>query len=179
MNDRLIRARNALETFVSAAKDGNIAAADNFAAPFSAVIAAAARSPSSMPIPSSNSGSDPFTETVETFESAFAVAEKTYEEVCLDTYEMGTVPNHHVFSAFLRCIAKHTALDSSEREHKVQRTFEEACLAGELSGPVMEGIELSLGGSLLAVPELREQAVPEFWSRNVPREFKYKAKGKK
>lgn len=169
--DKVVEARRLLESLMEYVKNGEIAGSS--AAPFNQVINAAARSSSS---PQTFETSNGFTSTVDTTKDAYALAELTYNEIREDSYGIGISPNHHSFGAFLQCIAKYTVPDSAERAGKARMVFEDARQAGEVSRLVVQGLREAVGDSMLDIPEFQNNKLPRFWTKNVPREFRYKGK---
>ena len=172
--DKVTHARRLLEALMKHARGEEILEFKNSAGPFSAVINAAARSEPCFPGRDATDDANGFTSVVNTGDNSYAIAEKTYEELRDDAFEIGVKPDHHCYSAFLKCIAKHTIPQSSEREGKARMVFQDACEAGECSRLVMDGLKVTMGDSVLAIPQLQSKTLPRFWTRNVSRLFRYK-----
>jgi hypothetical protein len=105
--EKVKHARRLLESLMNYVKAGEIEVSRNTAGPFSAVISAAAKSPSCVPgTVQEDVVDDGFTSVVDTAENAYAVAEMTYQDLRDDTFGIGTSPDHHAYGAFLvSCIA--------------------------------------------------------------------------
>lgn len=174
--DKVHRARQLLDSLLEDVKAGTIEVTRNPAGPFTAVINAAAKSASCAPGASETTGVvvDGFTSVIDTADNAYAIAERTYQEVRDDSFGIGAKPDHFCYGSFLQCIAKHTIPQSSEREGKARMIFQDACEAGECSRLVMDGLKATVGTSVLSIPQLQADTLPRFWTRNVPRVFRYK-----
>ena len=108
------------------------------------------------------------------------VALKTYEEVVHDLYDLGVSPDHMFFATMVDVIATYTSSESIERRQRLERVFEDACSAGEVSSMVVQALvkacpsrEMLLG--LLQVsqwPMDSVNALPREWTRKVLPNFK-------
>lgn len=173
--NKILEARNLLDTLLAHYKAGEIKPSRNLASPFTSVITVAANSPSAA-AGLANKVTDAFIDSIETSHDAYSIAQRTFSELRNDVHGLGASPDHHTYAAYLKCLAKHTIPGSSERESKVRMVFEEACKSGAVSRLVIEAMkEANLGRSLaLAVPELQSNNLPKFWMVNVPKEFRYR-----
>ena len=173
--DKAHHTRRLLESLMEKVSAGDIEIVRNKAGPFSAVINAASKCESCAPTSNAvkTDIADGFTSVFETSDNAYSIAEKTFQELRSDAFGIGVKPDHHCYGAFLRCIAKHTTPGSSERDAKARMVFQEACEAGEVSRLVMDGLKEAAGKSVLAIPQLKAETLPRFWTRNVPRVFRY------
>lgn len=177
--EKAIRARRLLEKLLGYVKSHQIQVSRNLSAPFAAVLSAVARSPPNLLSDNFVSSSDDgFNSVVDSKKDIYGIAEMTYRELKEDSYAIGVSPDHHALGAFLRCIAQHTAPTSAERENKGRMVFDDACEAGEVSRVVVENLKSVLGESMFNIPELKEKTLPLFWTRNVPRQFRYKPRGR-
>ncbi|GAX28599.1 hypothetical protein FisN_1Hh610 [Fistulifera solaris] len=175
--DRIIEARDLLDSLLTRFKNGDISASRNPASPFTSVITVAATYPSSEVGPAKKV-KDAFMDSIDTSNDAYSIAQRTFLELRDNVHGLGASPDHHTYAAYLKCLAKHTVPGSSERELKVRIVFEEACKAGAVSRLVIEAMkEANLSRSLaLAIPELQSNNnLPKFWMMNVPTEFRYRA----
>ena len=109
---------------------------------------------------------------VDTETDPYSIANKIYQHLQRDTYQIGAKVDHHAASAFLRVIAQHCAPGTAERENTARMVFEEACEAGEVSRLVIQGLEAALGDGAKDMPELQPNKRPKFWSRKVPAFFR-------
>jgi hypothetical protein len=163
-------ARQVLETMISSMKISGIGSTRNAAAPFSAVLTAAARSPSGADQTLHERFDDGFNSTVNTETDPYSVALQTYNELKEDVHKIGAMPDHHVFGVLLRCILRHCPPQSVERDQMTKVVFEDACLAGQVSRLVVESMfQLDMGHLLQgdsAITNVTE--LPKFWWRNVP-----------
>lgn len=175
-SNKIMDARSLLDSLLAHVKAGEIKLSRNMASPFTSVITVAANC-SSCEVGRGDKVTDAFTDSIETANDAYSIAQRTFLELRNDVHGLGASPDHHTYGAYLRCIAKHTIPGSSERESKVRMIFDEACQAGAVSRLVIEGMkEANLGRSLaLAIPELQSNNLPKFWMRNVPKDFRYRA----
>jgi hypothetical protein len=172
---KVIDARRLLDSLLEHVKVGGIKVSGKSSAPFSAVLSAAAQSPPCVIGASpSKEALDWFNDVVDTTTDAFAIADKTYRELRDDSYGIGVAPDHHAFGAFLQCIAKHTSPESAEREAKARMVFDDACEAGHVSRLVVEGVKDCVGQSMRDIPGLESNELSRFWTRNVPRVWRYK-----
>jgi hypothetical protein len=167
-------ARQVLETMLTSVKSGEIGSTRNAAAPFSAVLTAAARSPAGADQALNGQIEDGFNSTVNTETDAYSVAMQTYNELKTDVHKIGAVPDHHVFGVLLRCISRHCPPQSIEREQMSKVVFEDACFAGQVSRLVVESLYqldmdhlLQVDSAITNVTEL-----PKFWWTNVPPEWR-------
>jgi hypothetical protein len=174
--DRIVEARDILDSLLSRFKHGDINSSRNPASPFTSVITVAANYSSSDVRPA-NKVKDAFMDSIDTSNDAYSIAQRTFLELRDDVHGLGASPDHHTYAAYLKCLAKHTIPGSSERELKVRMVFEEACKAGAVSRLVIEAMkDANLGRSLaLAIPELQSNNFPKFWMINVPGEFQHRA----
>jgi hypothetical protein len=153
-------ARAVLEDMISYVRGLPSPPARNPAAPFSALLTSIAKTPAS----GGGTPTDPWAaDSPGSGEDLYGVALQTYSEVTQDRYGVVAVPDHHTYSAMLRCIAAHTG--GVERTARAREVFDAACEGGHVSRPVVEGLVSALGDEVARVM-LRD--VPRFWSRNVP-----------
>jgi hypothetical protein len=167
-------ARQLLETMLTSVRSGEIGSSRNAAAPFSAVLTAAARSPAGANQALDGRIEDGFNSTVNTETDAYSVAIQTYNELKTDVHKIGAIPDHHVFGVLLRCISRHCPPQSVEREQMTKVVFEDACFAGQVSRLVVESLYQMDMGRLLqadsAITNVTE--LPKFWWTNVPPEWR-------
>jgi hypothetical protein len=97
-------------------------------------------------------------------DSLYDAALRTYAEVAQDLHGIGAKPDHHTFSAMLRCVAKHGG-PGIERQTRAREVFDAACEAGEVSRTVVEALGMAIGD---ANTRRMIGDLPRFWSRNVP-----------
>lgn len=174
--DRVVHARRLLDRLLGLIADGKIAKDKNATAPFAAVISAAARSPSCA---STRSDPDGFVGAINVNEeNAYSIAKRTFQELDDDTHKLGLKPDHHVYSAFVRCISKHTTVESTEREMMVRMILEKACEGGQVSELLVDALTFTMRDRLALLPEFQADELPKYWTRNVPhREQYYKRPG--
>jgi hypothetical protein len=159
-----------LDEMLDKVKRGEMEVTRNAAAPFSALISAAARCGSE---DASASEEDGFKSIVTTETDPFSIAAATYNDLQTGAHGLGVSPDHHTYAAFLRCIAQHCDPKSSEREPAARKVFDDACQSGEVSRLVIEGLRAALGYSLHTISGMHpKQQRPRFWSRNVPSSFR-------
>ena len=175
--EKVVHAKRLLDLFVQHMMAGEISASGNLASPFCALFTAVARSSPCEPGKSNEKVGqrDAFTSVVDTAGNAYAIAERTYRELREDAYGISARPDHHAGSAFLKCIARHTAPDSAEREATARMVLEDMCEAGEVSRLVMESLR-EVSPSMLDMEELQVGELPRAWTRDVQRVFRYKTK---
>jgi len=151
-------------------------------APFSALLSVIARSPPgsriNKPKPGENEEDEttgPIHSILDTETDCLSIATKLYNLVLDDTFGIGTHADHHLMSAYLRCIAAHCPPDSAERGATAKRVFEDACQAGEVSRLIVKALAEALEGTSdqHVVRDLQAQGRrPNSWIRNVPAAFR-------
>jgi len=179
--------RRLLERLLETVKNGELEVTRNTSAPFSAVLSAAARSPSSS---LSFGKKDPSAEVsagdtarvagnddalannqdddgnalpsmVGIDNDPYSIALQTYNEVKEDVHGIGTSADHHVFASFLQCIAKHSPHHqhhSAERDSMTSMVFSDAREAGQVSRLVVDGLQAVFGGDKVRAQQwLRDQ----------------------
>ena len=101
-------------------------------------------------------------------DSLYDAALRTYAEVAQDLHGIGATPDHHTYSAMLRCVAAHGG-SGIERQTRTREVFDSACEAGEVSRTVVDALKLAVGEA-----DARRMLgdLPRFWSRNVPAGFR-------
>lgn len=180
--DKVFQARKVLELLLSNFETKPSAKDQLSAVPFTVVLNAVAscKDGNHQTEPAQD---DPFgvdAESTITGEDPYSVALKTYDECTQDLYELGIYPDHLLFSSMLDVIEAHTNVDSIERRQRIERVFEEACSAGEVSSMVVQALVKACPSrdmllSLLTVnswPIESVNALPREWIRRVQPKFK-------
>ena len=181
--DKAFHARRIMEILLANLATMPLTARESMSAvPFTVVLSAIA-SASPHHLPPSMAENDPFGvqgDGMTTEEDPYMVALKTYEEVVHDLYDLGVSPDHMFFATMVDVIATYTSSESIERRQRLERVFEDACSAGEVSSMVVQALvkacpsrEMLLG--LLQVsqwPMDSVNALPREWTRKVLPNFK-------
>jgi hypothetical protein len=176
IQDKVVHARRLLDELLSAVQGGEMKVTRNSAAPFSAVISSAARSPPmgtiEQPMSSNRENELAFNTNVNEQIDPYLLAMKTYNDLKNDTYKIGASADHHTFSALLRCIAQHCPPKSSERDRATKLVFDDACQSGEVSKLVIKDLHTVWGPDAndLGITK-NSKNIPTFWKRNVPPNF--------
>jgi hypothetical protein len=136
----------------------------NLAAPFTAVINAAGRS---------DKGINAFdlSDSLTSMSDPYSIAMQTYSELRRDEYGIGASPDHHTFTALLRCVKKHTNPFSVEREIAVKFVFDEATELGQVSKLVMKELVSIRRTIKISTTSWNVKDYPSFWRRNVDYHF--------
>lgn len=168
---KLQKSMNLLQEMISKVQDGSMEMSRNATAPFTAVLGACARTPTTQPRGESNE----FNASVDTKTDPYSIANETYYAIRSDSAQMGTTVDHHAASAYIRCIARHCPRGSVERENATRAAFEDACATGHVSRLVVDGMKDALGEKRLneIYPDLLNKSKrPRIWSQNVSGAFR-------
>ena len=181
--DKAFQARRVIEILLANLATMPLAARESISAvPFTVVLSAVASAkPSTQP--TTIADNDPFgveSDGMTTEDDPYMVALKTYDEVVHDLYDLGISPDHLFFATMVDVIAAYTSSESIERRQRLERVFEDACSAGEVSSMVVQALvkacpsrDMLLG--LLQVfswPVDTVNAFPREWTRKVLPNFK-------
>jgi len=186
--DKAFHARRVLEILL--ANLNTMSTKDSLSAvPFTAVLNAIAFTgpPNASRNPKGeNSGSnkdDPFgveNDEVTTDDDPYMLALKTYDEVVHDLYELSLSPDHMFFASMIDVIAAYTSSESIERRQRLERVFDDASSAGEVSSVLVQAlVEACPSRSMLlgllnvkSWPMDSVKELPREWTRKVPPHFK-------
>jgi hypothetical protein len=177
--DRLQLATALLKKLLDEMKLGNFTVNGNPTGPFTAVLTTIAHYKVSKTtgdvtsddtIEDGTSEIDMFNSAVDTQSDPYSMALNIFDQVEKDSYGIGTKVDHHVITAFFKCMVAHSVPGSTEREHTSRRIFEDACQAGQVSRQVLIEFQNLLGPAANTFPDLRNP--PKSWSRNVRASFR-------
>lgn len=117
-------------------------------------------------------------------EEIYNIAMQTYNEIMDDTYYLGLCPDTFVFATMLKAITAHIDASSAERRQMVQKVFDDACSAGQVSSFVIKELRLAtpdndllmrlLGSEKLASHLRSVTMLPPEWSRRVPNQPRFR-----
>jgi hypothetical protein len=74
---------------------------------------------------------------------AYRIAMQTYDDLINDTFGVKVSPDSFLFAAMLKVIAAHTDPTSAERRQMLERVFDDACAAGQVSSFVINELRLA------------------------------------
>jgi PPR repeat len=181
--DKAFQARRIIEILLANLATMPLAARESISAvPFTVVLSAVASAkPSTQP--TTIADNDPFgveSDGMTTEDDPYMVALKTYDEVVHDLYDLGISPDHLFFATMVDVIAAYTSSESIERRQRLERVFEDACSAGEVSSMVVQALVKACPSRDMLVGLLQVfswpvdtvNAFPREWTRKVLPNFK-------
>jgi hypothetical protein len=161
-NMKLKLSLDLLEELVNKVAQREMEVTRNPTAPFTAVMSTIARMKPLLP------GDKGYEEAIDTKSDPFAVATEVYQQIKDDASGIGTGVDHHAMGAYLRCIAAHCPIGSTDRHASAKMVFEEACELGLVAKTVVDGMYMVFQDELTnVVPELKAKNFPRLWSRNI------------
>ena len=163
--DKTSQARRLLEAMMSKYDAGDVTLKPNVVA-FTTVLNAAGHTTSTR------------ADNASAAEEAYRIAMQTYEEILSDSFALNLYSDTFVFAAMLKVVASHTDHTSAERRHMVQRVFDDACAAGQVSAYVIKELRLATPDNELLARLFRDQNLakylpsvnrfPKKWTKGVP-----------
>lgn len=170
--NKAVHARRLLKKLLHMVQAGELDMTRNSAAPFSAVINAAARTQKKR-FHEEETYFDDGRDKVEALCcDPYAIAMQTYFELRDDVYNIGAAPDHHTFAALLRCIALHCLPGSIERDRASKLVYDDACESGHVSKLVIKEMKCLWSEEKLEGDQWNFDEIPRFWSRKVPQKFR-------
>jgi hypothetical protein len=169
---RLVQARELLQNLINEVNLGRMKTAEKSPAPFTAVLIVASEMPSLAKV--SSLDTEVFQRDDSILEQdAFSIACRTWDELKDDRFGLGIAPDHHAYSAFLKCIKRHCPENSSEQSFRVRSIFSDACETGHVSKLVLKVLErFSNWQNIIGVEKgTKVRGLPNFWWRNVAKEW--------
>ena len=170
--DRFEKSREILDRCIERVLSGACAASGNLASPYTAVLAVCGTGPSyakaEQLIPE-----ETFSDS-EGKNEAYEIASRTFEELQTDRRGLGASPDHHTYSAYIRCLHRFCAPGSTELRTRVRNVFEQASENGQVSRLVFAALKrIESWRRIVEVEDsVRESKdLPQFYRRNVEKEW--------
>lgn len=144
--DKTVHSRRLLETLISKYEAGDKALKPSIIA-FTTVLNAAGHTVATDP---------------EVSNEAYRIAMQTYDEVVNDTFGVKVSPDSPFFAAMLKVVAAHTDATSAERRQMLERVFDDACSAGQVSAFVINELRLATPDRELLARLFRDPNLAKF-----------------
>jgi len=179
---KVAHARRLLDLLISRYKGGEKGMKPS-AIPYTSVLNAAAHCSSAL---SYNAASA--VDEGKTVENPYDIAFHTYIELIRDSDGFGLKPDHLVFAAMLQVVSKHTDPTSENRRIDVERVFDDACDAGQVSALVVRELQAAcpsvdllqrlLGSEQFAREGMQSvDELPSEWTKNVKNDSRLRRLG--
>lgn len=111
-------------------------------------------------------------------EEAYRIALDIYDAILTDAFGLDLHPDYVFFSCMLKVVNTHTDRISTERRQMVERVFDDACAAGQVSSLVIKELRIATPDSELLARLFRDKELakslpsvdnlPPAWSKGVP-----------
>lgn len=113
-------------------------------------------------------------------EDAYGIALRTYDEIANDMYDLRISTDHLLFATMLDVVARYTDVESIERRQRLERVFDDACAAGEVSSLVVQALakaspsneHLTSTLQVESYPFASVNSLPRQWVQNVEPKFR-------
>lgn len=178
--DKAVQARRLLDSMLSS-KDSAIARKIS-AVPFTVLLNAVAHSPS--PQEMENDQESEFGaggDIMEIQDDPYSIALTTYSELQEDLHDLRVRADHMAYATMLDVVAKHTEAESIERRQRIERIFEDARSAGQVSASVVSSLMKASPSQdmLQTLLQIRDpmsissiNVLRREWTRHVPPRFR-------